>query len=710
MLQSMKFALAVLLCVALAGCSRLSAVQPPAGNAPGAPGAKATWTNGNKQGVGTASSLASKVWFTLGDGVVTEVYYPAVDRANLRLLELIVTGPDGFFERESADTTHRVDVVHANALVFRQVNTSRSNRYRITRTTFTDPARQTVLLQTRFEPVGAGPLSLWAYVDPAINNSGLKDDALATTTALVASEGTVALAVVGSQPFLEATAGFVGASDGLDDLRRGGKLERTFSRASSGNVALLARLADTNAAVDLTLAIGFGADGDSAANEARASLEQPAEDIMKSYVDEWQAYVGGLQRVPPPYDRQFQMAAMMLRAHEDKTRRGAMIASLTIPWGHEIDASEGNVGGYHLVWSRDLYQVALAFDAIGDREAALRALDYIFTVQQRPDGSVPQNSWLDGKPYWTSLQLDEVAFPILLAEQLGRTDAQTWQRHVKRAADFLVAKGPSTPQERWEEESGYSPSTIAAEIAGLIAAAAIAERNGDTSAATRYRRTADTWESRLDSWTVTHTGPHAPAPYFLRLTRRGRPDAGDRLELNNGAGTFDERTIVDAGFLELVRLGIRPPESALITTSLAAVDRVIGVRTPNGAAWYRYNHDGYGEKPDGRGYDGTGVGRLWPLLTGERGEYELASGRDARPYLDALMAFANDGLMLPEQVWDRPDTPRPGQFEFGEGTGSATPLAWTNAGFIRLALGVKQSRVIGTPEVVRRHFLQGQRP
>jgi glucan 1,4-alpha-glucosidase len=407
---------------------------------------------------------------------------------------------------------------------------------------------------------------------------------------------------------------------------------------------------------------------------------------------------------------QYAMAAMILAAHEDKTRRGAMIASLTIPWGDAVDASKGDVGGYHLVWSRDLYQVALAFDAVGDREAALRALDYIFTVQQRPDGSVPQNSWLDGRPYWTSLQLDEVAYPILLAEQLGRTDEQTWRRHVKRAADFLVAKGPSTPQERWEEESGYSPSTIAAEIAGLIAAAAIAERNGDTAAAARYRRTADDWEARLDEWTVTRTGPHAPGPYFLRLTQRGRPDAGERLELNNGSGTFDERTIVDAGFLELVRLGIRKPDSPLMTTSLAAVDGVIGVRTPNGPAWYRYNHDGYGEKPDGRGYDGTGVGRLWPLLTGERGEYELAAGRDARPYLDALLAFANEGLMLPEQVWDRADAPRPGQFEFGEGTGSATPLAWTNAGFIRLALGVQQRRVIGTPEVVRRHFLQEPKP
>ena len=690
----------------VAACAR----QETATDAPGGPGAKATWTNGNKQGVGTAASLTSKVWFTLGDGVVTEIYYPAVDRANLRLLELVVTGPDGFFERESADTTHRVEVVQPDALVFRQINTSKANRYRITRTVFSDPARQAVLLQTRFEPLGSDTLSLWVYADPAINNSGLKDVATASPSALVAVEGDVALAVVAAQPFLEASAGFAGASDGLDDLRREGRLRRTFARAATGNVALLGRVAEASSPTDVTLAIGFGRDPDAATREARASLERPAGEVMKAYAGEWQAYLANLKKVPPPYDRQFQMAAMMLRAHEDKTRRGAMIASLTIPWGHEVDASEGNVGGYHLVWSRDLYHVALAFDAMGDREAALRALDYIFTVQQRPDGSVPQNSWLDGKPYWESLQLDEVAYPILLAEQLGRTDAKTWQEHVKRAADFVVAKGPSTPQERWEEESGYSPSTIAAEIAGLIAAAAIAERNGDRDSATRYRKTASDWDARLDEWTVTRNGPHAPDPYFVRLTQEGRPDAGEMLELNNGSGSFDERTIVDAWFLELVRLGIRQPDSPLIRNSLAVVDGTIGVKTPNGPAWYRYNHDGYGEKANGRGYDGTGIGRLWPLLTGERGEYELAVGRDARPYLDALLAFANEGLMLPEQVWDRPDTPRPGQFVFGEGTGSATPLAWTNAGFIRLALGVQQQQAVGTPEVVRRHFLQERTP
>ncbi len=137
--------------------------------------------------------------------------------------------------------------------------------------------------------------------------------------------------------------------------------------------------------------------------------------------------------------------------------------------------------------------------------------------------------------------------------------------------------------------------------------------------------------------------------------------------------------------------------------SLAVVDKVIKVDTPNGATWYRYNHDGYGEKADGKGYDGTGIGRLWILFAGERGEYELANGRNAHPYLETMQKMANAGGMLAEQVWDRSDSPRP-WLKFGQGTGSATPLAWTNAQFIRLAIAIQEDKLPETPAVVRAHF------
>jgi glucoamylase len=682
----------------------------PLSYAAGAPGDTARWTNGNKQGIGTAITPVSKVWFTLGDGVLTEAYYPTVDKANLRMLEFLVTDDAGFFERESVDTDHGVDVMGRDVLAFRQTNTSRSGRYRIIRETYTDPDHQTIVVRVRFEPSGP-PLRLYVYADPAIDNSGLHDTADVTGDALVASQGNLFLAIASSRVLGDKTCGFVGVSDGLADLRASGRLVQHFDRAVDGNVAELAEIPPPNpgAAFDFTLAVSFGSSVDGALAEARATLTQPPDRTFQTYASGWRQYVGTLEPVDPPYADEYAMSAMVLRAHEDKTFRGAIIASLTIPWGHEVDAGEGNAGGYHLVWARDLYEVATAFMAMGDRPAAARALDYLFRVQQKPDGSFPQNSWIDGRPYWGSLQLDEVAYPLVLAHELGRTDAESYRGHVRPAAEFLVAHGPATPQERWEEERGYSPSTIAAEAGGLVCAAAIADANHDAEAASRYRRTADAWVKQLNGWTVTRTGPLAREPYYVRIAQQGTPDGGEALEINNGGGTYDERAIVDAGFLELVRLGIRPPGFQPIPASLAIVDRTIKVDTPKGPGWYRYNHDGYGEHDDGRGYDGTGVGRLWPLLTGERGEYELARGGNARPLLEAMLRFANAGRMLPEQVWDKPDTPSPTHLRFGEGTGSATPLAWSHAQFIRLALGVKHRRVIETPAIVRAHFIGGRR-
>jgi glucoamylase len=677
------------------------ATQPAA--APGAPGARATWTNGNKQGIGTSTTVESKVWFTLGDGVLNEVYYPTVDVANLRSLEFIAADGRGFVERESVDTRHEVELAEPDVLIFRQTNTSRSGRYRITRVTITDPARSAVLVQARFEVLTGDPLSFYVFVDPAVRNSGLGDNGRSTPEALITSDGAITVAVAAGTPFIKHSTGYLGTSDGLAGLRAASL--PAHARAESGNVTQVAEVGSASSGTPLTttLAVAFGATEADAVKAARDSIAGTFETARRSYVSGWRAYVGGLEPVDAQFQALYPVAAMVLAAHEDKTRRGAMIASLTIPWGDGVDASSGDVGGYHLVWSRDLYHVATAFMAMGDRDAAGRALTYLFSVQQKPDGSFPQNSWLDGRPYWGSLQLDEVAYPLVLAWQLDRTDAKTYNQHIRRAADFLVAHGPGSPQERWEEEAGYSPSTIAAEIAGLVCAAAIAQKNGDQASAARWLTKADEWNRNVERWTVTRNGRYSAEPYFIRLSAAGEPDSGAPLELNNGAGTFDERTIVDAGFLELVRLGIRPANDPLIARSLSIIDRQIRVDTPNGPAWYRYNHDGYGEKPDGRGYDGTGVGRLWPLLTGERGEYELARGGNARPYLEALQRFANEGLMLPEQVWDRPDGPRP-SLVFGEATGSATPLAWTNAQFIRLARSLAVGRIIEMPGVVHDRF------
>ena len=302
------------------------------------------------------------------------------------------------------------------------------------------------------------------------------------------------------------------------------------------------------------------------------------------------------------------MAAMVLKALEDKTYRGAMIASPSNPWGGGQNANEPTISGYHAVWSRDLYQVATAFIALNDLASANRALDYLFKVQQKPDGSFPQNSWVDGRPIGGGLQMDQVALPIVLAYQLRRNDRSAWLKHIKPAADFIVRKGPITEQERWEEKRGYSPSTIAAEIAALVCAADIAVINQDRAASDSYLQRADEW---VDDWRAGQQLPMVPMASQTTLSalpENADPNDGAKIEINSGGGTYDEREVVDAGFLELVRLGIKPADDPLISRTLAVIDKLIKVETPAGSGWYRYNHDAYGERPDGSNYDGrTGV-------------------------------------------------------------------------------------------------------
>jgi glucoamylase len=334
--------------------------------------------------------------------------------------------------------------------------------------------------------------------------------------------------------------------------------------------------------------------------------------------------------------------------------------------------------------------VATAFDALGDRAAANRVLDYLFRVQQKPDGSFPQNAWVDGRPIGNGLQMDQVGLPLVLASQLKRKDRESWLRHIKPAADFIVKHGPRTDQDRWEERPGYSPATLAAEIAGLVSAAEIARVNGDHASAKKYVETANEWYGKIEKWTVTRG--KGESGYYLRITENSDPNDGAKMEINSSMLVVDERKIIDPSFLELVRLGIKPANDKLIVESLKLIDQLIKVETPVGEAWYRYNHDAYGETPDGGNYDGrNGVGRLWTLLTGERGEYEIAAGdiRSARKRLDTMAGFANEGLMIPEQVWERS----------GSGTGSATPLAWSMAQFIRLAMNLEKGRNLETPNM-----------
>ncbi|HEU4934036.1 MAG TPA: glycoside hydrolase family 15 protein [Pyrinomonadaceae bacterium] len=630
----------------------------------------AHWATAAKNGFGTSTTLSSKVWFTLANGVMTEVFYPTLDLPNVQTLQVHVhTGER--VETEIDDTIHRLELPNPAALTFRQINTAKSGAYTITKTYITDPRRNTVLIDIDIH--SRNNLLAIVIYDPSLNNSGWHDSGSMVRDAVLAKDKNISSALMSS-------CGIRGASTIMPpnpNLVQEISLDRKRC----------------------TLALGFGETTAQAMRNARSSLARGFAATRREYEAGWERYVATLPRIAK-HQHQFNMAAMVLKGLEDKMYRGAVIASPSSPWGGGPNANEPNTTGYHAVWSRDLYHVATALDAIGDRAGANRLLDYLFNVQQKLDGSFPQNSWVDGRPIGNGLQMDQVAWPLILAYQLKRHDRKSWLSHIKPAADFILSHGPRTDQDRWEEKSGYSPAAIAAQIAGLVCAAEIAKLNGDKSISEKYLATADNWAGNVNSWTVTREG-HISA-YYLRITENDDPNDKAKMEINSSSRIVEERKVLDAGFLELVRLGIKKPDDSIVVRSLKVIDRLIKVKTPVGDAWYRYNHDAYGETPDGGKYDArNGIGRLWTLLTGERGEYELAAGNvaGAREMLATLAGFANDGRMIPEQVWDRQESPS-ASLRFGAGTGSATPLAWSMAQFIRLAMSIERGRNIETPRVV----------
>ncbi len=678
--------------------------------APGAPGTAATWTNGAKTGFGTARGLRSQVWYTLNAGKATEMFYPRIDTPSVRDSQLVVSDGRTFTDREDQDTTHRTRVLAGRGLTYRVTNTAKSGDYRIVKTYVTDPVRSTVLVNVRFVSLTGQPYDVYVLHDPALDNDGTDDTGHGQAATLLASQPGMGSAVATSPALIRVSSGYLGASDGWTDLRADHQMDWSYVAPEPGNVVQTGQTTLTGlpGARHLTLAVGFGTTAAAGNNAAHASLAEGFDAVSSAYASGWRGYLGSLDRIPQSaahWKSTWRVSAMVLAASEDKTFRGGFVAAPARPWSWAFDLSEFAV--YHAVWSRDLYQIATGLLADGDTRAANRALDYVWGVQQNPDGSFPQNSRLDGTPVFTSLQMDESAFPIVLAWQLGRTDASDWH-HVRLSANYLVAHGPASPQERWENLGNYSPATIAAEIAGLVCAADIARANGARLAAHRYLATADAWRLNLDQWTRTTTGPLSRSPYFLRVSTTGDANAGTAIQVPDGGPLVDERRIVDPSFLELVRLGVLRADDPDVRSTLAVVDRTLRFQTPNGPFWHRSSFDGYGEKRDGSRWgitdDGSGItlGRGWPLLTGERGEYRLVAGREAQTYLDAMAKSADNATgLMSEQVWDRrPPGGRSPRFRPGEGTFSARPLAWTHAQFLRLARSIDAGLPIETPQIV----------
>jgi glucoamylase len=702
--------------------------------APNGPGLPSVWAPAAKDFIGTSASAQSRVYFTGAEGVLTEVFYPTLDRVqNVDLQFLVTDAAKTWGDEERRQQRHDISLVNKRAMVWQVVTTADSGKWRITKKIFTDPGRPTVIQRMTFEALEPGKraadYNLYVLNNPAINNSGgggdyqLGPDNSQTLLAggrlmLAASEpGSTASALAVSVPWKTigghamVSHGFVGRNDGYTDLF-GGANDRTmdwhFHSAYGGNVAQIGWLdlgGSDARRISFDVVLAFGQNEAEAMSAADGTLKSNLAALESAYTDEWVAYTSGLDDQSGLADDQYYLAAMTLKSIQDKSN-GAMIAGPGTPWGETN--GDGNQGGYHLVWPRDLFKFASALVAAGDAASANRAVEYLFNVQMqtttsdnpysRP-GRFPQNSYVDGRPYWNGTQMDETAMPIILAWKLHRTDL--WPR-IKMAAEFLAHNGPRTDQERWEEMAGYSPSTIAAEIAGLVCAASLAQEVGDQGAADVYLKKADEWRNNVAAWTFTTTGFHGNHKYYIRITANPDPNDDVQLPYGNRAGTHGERYIVDGGFLELVRLGVLSANDWTILETLPEYDAILKQTIPGkGDAWFRYNYDGYGENNDGRNFDGGGRGRLWPIFTAERGIYEIArsgQGASGEPYRQALKAFSSQAGFIPEQVWNLTtnvtgwETVTPAPYTPGAATRSMQPLSWAMGEYINLVAAMRQGR------------------
>jgi glucoamylase len=707
--------------------------------APGAPGSLPTWSSSDKDAVGT-SHYASRVWFTIGHGILNEVYWPHVDRPQIRDLGFIVADDAGFWSEVKRDATHEVHHEDDGVPAITAVHSH--PRYELTLRICADDHADVVRIEARLvdrrDPAdperAAHPLRLYPLLAPHLGFGGLRGHAWVGAykgrAMLFAQNGPWALALASDPGPTRQSVGYVGTSDGWQDFAASGRMTWTYGRTEAGNVAGMTELALDGGVAQLALA--FGAQPDEAGLEACAALAGHFGSAWDEYLGNWHGFVRTVVEPPadlPQEERDLYLtSAAVLRSLQDRTLPGATVASLSIPWGN----ARNDLGGYHLVWSRDLVESAGAFVALGSRATAARTLAYL-VASQEPDGHWPQNQWVDGVPYWTGLQLDEAAYPLLLAGALrtgashmhGRTGthAAAFQDLVTRtaldgmiarAAGFIARTGPATSQDRWEETAGLCPSTLAPVVAALVVAAG----HLPEPAAAYCLELADDWNASIEDWTYARgtqlAREHGVDGHYLRIAS---PDvlAGAPLStpvtLRNrppGSSMVPGDEMVGTDFLALVRFGLRLPDDPRIVSSLAVADAILRTETPSGPVWHRYNGDGYGEHEDGSAYDGTGIGRGWPLLVGERGHYELDAGRDARPYLETMRRMASGGGMLPEQVWDAVAIPGRGLAP-GRPSGSAMPLAWAHAEYVKLVRSIALGHSIDRPEAAWRRY-RGKAP
>ena len=653
------------------------------GEAFGAPGIGPTMAAGDKDLVLRALG-SSRVWATIGGGIVNEVFWPTAGRPQLRDLGFLVIGTGYWVEvkRAANYTMWTPDPACPSPRIVH-----RDERFTLDVEVVCDADRDVVLVRYVLTPTADHPdpvLAVHVLAAARLGGSGRGNDAWTDGSVLHAARGDECLAIVADPPFAATSVGFVGASDAWQDLAAHGTPTWSFSGAHGGNVALSGSCAGHSG----VLALAFSTTPTGARTLAASSLAEGFEQVRQQFESGWYRWIThGLPFTAIDTAAGLAWAsAMVLKVHEDVTFPGAIVASLATPWGSAHD----DPGGYHLVWPRDCAESALALAAIGFQDDALRTLRFLAATQS-PDGHWPQNFTPGGDAYWIGLQLDETALPVILAVKLGELGAvsatdPTLRAMVSRAASYLAAHGPASDQDRWEESAGLNPFTLAAAIAALAGAALggwLDQRDADYALSL-----ADWWNARVedlvyvaDSELDRHYGT---AGHYERIAAPGTGGTRGRFVLaNRGGEAVDRDRLVGLEFLALVRYGLRRADDPRIVDTVRIVDAELGRDVGAGPLYHRYQADGYGEHDDGAPFDGSGVGRLWPLLAGERGHFAVESGGDPTAYVEAMIAATSAGLMLPEQVWDT-DPIDARRLRPGHPSGSAMPLVWAHAEFLKL--------------------------
>jgi len=758
--------------------------------APGVPGEPPVWAYAGKTGIGSSyeqyvdgayqtndmTGKVSKVWFSLAQGIVTETMFGMIHQAQIKDMQVIMVGSD-FVDSEQDDTHSQISYLHTDdkgrplSPAYKIVNTDKEGKYTIEKHIFTDPSQQSLFVKYYFSANEAGILPVLT-VNPHINNDGSGDQAWIEDNTLYASDSGTYLTLKSNQAFTQQAVGFIGTSDAISDAQDFKMSDAyTSTGEQGGNVSLTGvfNQIPVGETLEAEVVLGFGYSQQTSLQAAQNTLNTGYQAVLDHYngagdLVGWEDYLQSLDgltdmaKVSTDGGALAYSSALVLKIQEDKTHAGALIASLSNPWGDSVSAEKGATG-YKAVWPRDFYQCAMALLALGDKQTPKVAFEYLKKVQVTKDtpnnngvgGWFLQKTHVDGELEWVAMQADQTGMPIMLGWKLWQAGVFTdreisdwYQAMLKPAADFLTDGGktdlawadhditlPWTQQERWEEQQGYSPSSTAATIAGLVSAAEIAVQANDEASAKRYLEAADQYSASIEKTMFTTTGKHNHnGKYFLRVTANQDPNDDGLLEDRNGRGQLREKDVLDGGFLELVRYGVRAANDPYIVDTLEELDdmtlehplRVKYEFKFDGddqtyPGWRRYGLDGYGEDfVTGLNYgetdseDGMSInqrGRVWPFFTGERGHYELAKGVSGdqlrQRYVKGLEHFANEGLMLPEQVFDGVGVNPKNRYHVGEGTNGATPLAWTHAEYVKLLRSIADQQVWDSyPPVIER--------